>query len=116
MPQYIYHLAACEAWHHAQHVGEYRPKDFATEGFIHCSHVHQLLEVANRHFRGREDLVLLIVDLSKLRYQVIEENLAGGTMLFPHIYGPLPVEAVADTLPFPCQAVGTFQLPSALKA
>jgi uncharacterized protein (DUF952 family) len=53
---------------------------------------------------------------SKLSYQVIEENLAGGAMLFPHIYGPLPVEAIADTLPFPCQAEGTFQLPSALEA
>jgi uncharacterized protein (DUF952 family) len=115
MTQYIYHLAACEAWQHAQGVGEYRPKDFETEGFIHCSHLHQLVEVANRYFRGRKDMVLLVIDLSQLSYQVIEENLAGGTMLFPHIYGPLPVEAVADTLLFPCKSEGTFQLPSALK-
>jgi uncharacterized protein (DUF952 family) len=115
MTQYIYHLAAFEAWHAAQGVGEYRPKDFDTEGFIHCSHLHQLVEVANRYFLGREDLVLLVVDRSKLRAHVIEENLAGGAMLFPHIYGPLPVAAVADTLRFPCQAEGTFQLPAALK-
>jgi uncharacterized protein (DUF952 family) len=115
MTKYIYHLASFEEWHHAQRIGEYRPKGFDKEGFIHCSHLRQLVEVANRYFRGRKDMVLLVIDLSKLRAQVIEENLAGGAMLFPHIYGPLPVTAVADTLPFPCQSEGTFQLPPALQ-
>lgn len=115
MAKFIYHLASLEAWHDAQSIGEYRPKGFDQEGFIHCSHAHQLVEVANRKFRGREDMALLVVDRSKLRYPVIEENLTGGTMLFPHIYGPLPVEAVADALLWPCKSDGTFQLPSTLE-
>ena len=116
MPEHIYHLTSFDAWQHAQCVGEYTPADFDQEGFIHCSYVHQLVEVANRRFRGRVDLVLLAIDRSRLRYKVIDENLEGGPNLFPHIYGPLPVEAVTAAIPFPCSAEGIFQLPSPLRA
>jgi uncharacterized protein (DUF952 family) len=114
MAEHIYHLASVEAWQQAQGVGAYKPTDFDTEGFIHCSYMHQLVAVANSKFRGREDLVLLVIDQAKLSCKVIEENLEGGAHLFPHIYGLLPVEAIAATIPFPCNAAGTFQLPSAL--
>ena len=113
MSNHIYHLATGAAWQQAQVVGEYKPENFEKEGFIHCSYVHQLVAVANNKFRGRADLVLLAIDRSRLRCQVIDENLEGGANLFPHIYGPLPTEAVTATLPFPCNAEGTFQLPSA---
>lgn len=94
---------------------EYRPAAFDAEGFIHCSHAHQLVAVANRRFRGRRDLVVLEIDRSRLTCRVVEENLEGGRELFPHIYGPLPRAAIAATHPFPSDEAGEFRLPSALR-
>ena len=66
---------------------------------------------ANRRFSGRTDLVLLEIDRTKLACEVIDENLEGGTDLFPHIYGCLPMSAVVRIHPFPCGADGRFDLP-----
>jgi len=39
------------------------------------------------------------------------ENLEGGNELFPHIYGPLPLEAISEALPFEPKPDGYFKLP-----
>jgi uncharacterized protein (DUF952 family) len=70
--------------------------------------------VANRLFAGRSDLVLLEVDRGRLTCTVVDENLEGGTDLFPHIYGPLPMAAVVRVHDFPCGPAGRFDLPPAL--
>ena len=36
------------------------------------------------------------------------ENLEGGEQQFPHVYGPIPVAAVVQVLPFRPVADGTF--------
>src|SRR5665647_2860025 len=49
-----------------------------------------------------DDLVLLVVDLPAVAARGIEvrwENLDGGTEPHPHLYGPIPVDAVAAALP-----------------
>jgi uncharacterized protein (DUF952 family) len=83
----------------------------ATEGFIHCSTPEQVLRVANARFRGREDLVLLLIDSGMIAAEIRYENLEGGNERFPHIYGPLNLEAVINVLDFEPQADGTFLLP-----
>ena len=87
----------------------YQPKGFATEGFIHCSYRQQVVATANRIFKGQRDLVLLEIERSRLTCKVIDENLEGGSELFPHIYGPLPLNAVIHVHDFPCNAEGLFQ-------
>jgi uncharacterized protein (DUF952 family) len=56
-------------------------------------------------------LVLLEIDRAKLRCNVIDENLEGGTELFPHIYGAVPMSAVIRVHDFPCDAAGRFTVP-----
>jgi uncharacterized protein (DUF952 family) len=68
--------------------------------------------VADFNFRGRSGLVLLEIDRSALPCDVIDENLDGGSELFPHIYGRLPMSAVRETYNFPCRSDGRFELPS----
>ena len=70
-----------------------------------------MLDVANRRFAGRADLVLLEIDRTKLPCEVIDENLEGGADLFPHVYGRLPISAVVQVHPFPCGAAGQFDFP-----
>jgi uncharacterized protein (DUF952 family) len=91
--------------------GVYTPRAFDAEGFIHCSYPRQIQAVANRLFSGRPDLVLLEIDCARLAVPVVDENLEGGTDLFPHIYGALPMAAVVRVHPFPGDAGGRFDLP-----
>ena len=111
MVKHLCHITSENEWTEAVARGEYRSKSFETESFIHCSYAHQVLGVAERLFGGRTDLVLLVVDPSQLSCKVVEENLEGGEKLFPHVYGPLPLDAVVKVLPFPPKRDGGFLLP-----
>ena len=93
----------------------YTPAAYAREGFIHCSYAPQVVATANRIFRGKSDLVLLEIDPSALTCRVVDENLEGGRELYPHIYGELPVTALAAVHAFPCGDDGRFELPATVR-
>lgn len=111
----LFHITSLAEWKNATIAGEYKPEGFAREHFIHCSYRHQLITVANRFFRGQGGLVILLIDASKISASVIEENLEGGKELYPHLYGVLPIDAVGNTIAFPCNADGNFDLPEELE-
>jgi uncharacterized protein (DUF952 family) len=111
----IYHITSADEAAAAARSGSYVPRAFAADGFIHCSYRRQVQDVANRRFPGRTDLVLLEIDRTRLACDVNDENLEGGTDLFPHIYGRLPMTAVVQIHPFSCAADGRFDLPDALR-
>ncbi len=86
------------------------PVDIA-DGYIHLSCASQLAATLDRHFSGIEGLMLAAVDLSLLGDTVRWEPSRGG-QLFPHIYGPLPVEAVVSVAALERKADGTVKLPA----
>ena len=59
-----------------------------------------MIRVANMRFAGRSDLLLLWISVPRLSARVHYENLEGGTELFPHVYGPIDLEAVIAATPF----------------
>lgn len=96
----IFHIATRDAWDVAARAGAYRPDTLETEGFIHCSTAGQVADVANVRFRGRDDLVLLWIDEAKVRAEIKWEDASDGSGKFPHVYGPLDIEAVARATDF----------------
>lgn len=116
----IFHITSKEEWSGAQAKGEYTAPSLASEGFIHLSTDRQVVNVADAFYRGRTDLVLLAVDESKLTAELKWEAPAGPPAetisesdLFPHLYGPLNLDAVASILGFqPNPATGAFTLPN----
>ncbi|MCX6026165.1 MAG: DUF952 domain-containing protein [Chloroflexi bacterium] len=68
----------------------------AGEGFIHCSTIAQLAAVAERHFAGRADVVVLRIDPACLSAPVRYELSEPG-QLFPHLYSALEFDAVAES-------------------
>src|SRR6185295_17521570 len=110
----IFHITTHDAWEHAKAAGRYTADSLQSEGFIHCSEARQVTWVANTRFKGRTDLVLLHVDEAAVGAEVRRENLEGGTQLFPHVYGALPVTAVVDVTPMVPSPDGTFDLSSDL--
>ncbi len=105
----LYHITTAEAWAAAQAAGRYLNPSLETEGFIHCSSPTQIVATANRYYAGRTDLLLLAIDPARVQAEIRVENLVGGSELFPHIYGPLNLNAVQAQFPFAPEADGTFR-------
>ena len=107
----IFHICPRSAWTAAKSSGAYQGDTLLSEGFIHCSTKDQVVMVAHRLFRGVSDLVLLVIDEATVQPPVKYEDDGNGTF-FPHIYGPLNLDAVIDVTAFPPEADGTFVLPA----
>ena len=107
----IFHITTHQAWQQAAlSEGGYRADSLETEGFIHCSTIDQVIQTANRFYAGQPDLVLLLIDTSKLDAELIYEESEPGQQ-FPHLYGPLNLDAVTQALPFQPDPGGFFSLP-----
>ena len=107
----ILHVTRRDEWEGALSRGAYEADTLATEGFIHCSEANQVAEVANVRFRGRQDLVLLWIDPARVRAEIKYEEASDGSGTFPHIYGPLDIDAVARVTEYR-EHNGTFPTPN----
>jgi uncharacterized protein (DUF952 family) len=101
----VLHLTTAAEWTAAQRAGSYtvstRGRSLAEEGFIHCSQPHQVEGVRQRFFAGVPDLLLLEVDTDLLTSPWRVEPVAGTGESYPHVYGPLDLEAVVAVRPVP---------------
>lgn len=103
----LLHITERPLWEAARAVGAYemstRGRTLQEEGFIHCSLRGQLVAVAEFLYGnrgGHDELVVLVIDSDRLSVPLRYEAPAPGTDMFPHIYGPLPVEAVTEVVPW----------------
>jgi len=100
----LYHLALVGDWEAAVAAGEYRVSSLGVtleqEGFIHTSFAHQVRGVAERHYAGvTEPLVLLHIDEARLAVPWRVDPVPGSPDGFPHVYGPVAVAAVVAVTP-----------------
>jgi uncharacterized protein (DUF952 family) len=102
----IVHICPRQDWEQAQRAGQYRAASLDTEGFIHASRPEQVLGVANRFYRGINDLVLLWIEPGWLQAPLQFDPVDGDT--YPHLYGPVNLEAVVRVTPFQAGADGEF--------
>ena len=104
----ILHITSQTAWQNAQQTGSYTGDTLTTDGFIHCSLPQQVTAVANTLFRGRKDLLLLYIDANRVQADIRYEDLYAGGEDYPHIYGPLNLDAVIKARDFLPGADGKF--------
>jgi uncharacterized protein (DUF952 family) len=72
--------------------------------------------VADAFYRGIMGFVLLVIEPDRLTAELRDEALEALGEVFPHIYGPLNLDAVVEVLPFEPAKDGSFSLPAALDA
>jgi uncharacterized protein (DUF952 family) len=90
----IYRIAEAQDWETAQATGYFASADLTAEGFIHCCTAQQIAAVANRYYRGHEALRLLEIDETRVHAPLQWKDLSNAGQMFPHVYGPIPLEAV----------------------
>ncbi|MEX1164863.1 MAG: DUF952 domain-containing protein [Nitriliruptor sp.] len=105
----ILHIAVATEWEAAG--SSYAPPAFTEDGFVHCSAPHQIATVADARFAGREDLVVLTIDSTRLTAPVVWEDLADEGQQFPHVYGPIDRTAVLEARPYRPGPDGRFPRP-----
>lgn len=106
----LFHITTRAAWDQAAREGQYRAPSLESEGFIHLSGDGQLLATADRHFAGHTDLVVLAVRKDRLTAELRFEEAHGET--FPHLYGPLNLDAVIEVVDLPVGSDGRFLVPT----
>ena len=114
----ICHITTRDAWEAAQALGEFRSPEFGEIGFIHCSMPDQVMLVANAFFRGQAGRVMLVIDPAKLESPVrweaphSTERMPGFMQgsVFPHVYGPINLDAVTRVVPLVPSDSGTFRM------
>lgn len=99
MSEHIYHLALVADWHAAVAAGEYTISSLGVtleqEGFIHASRADQWRGVKQRYYADvPEPLVLLVIDPDLLTSPLVVEEVGGTGETYPHIYGPINLDAV----------------------
>ena len=97
----IYKILPRASWDDAVSIGAFNgsPVDVA-DGYIHFSTAAQVHDTAAKHFRGVNDLLLVAVEADDLGDALKWEPSRGG-VLFPHLYGPLPVKLARSIRPLP---------------
>ena len=110
----VYKICPRSLWREAEAAGRFTgaPVDVA-DGFIHFSTAAQVAETAARHFAGQEDLLLIAVEAEHLGEALRYEPSRGGD-LFPHLYGDLPLAAVADIEELPLGPDGRHTFPEGI--
>lgn len=100
----IYRIIAAADWAAAEAAGAFAGTAHdIRDGFIHFSTAAQAAETAAKHYAGQTGLLLLAVDTAALTAPLKWEK-SRNDDLFPHLYGSLPVAAVARVLPLPLDA------------
>jgi uncharacterized protein (DUF952 family) len=107
----IYKICSEELWREAQLAGRFEgaPLD-RRDGFIHFSTATQVAETAAKHFAGAAGQVLVAVDAAKLGEGLKWER-SRGDDLFPHLYGPMSLDAVRSAVPLPLGPDGRHLFP-----
>jgi uncharacterized protein (DUF952 family) len=90
----LYHLLTVDAWRRAREQGAYRPPSLDAEGFIHLSTEVQWPGTRARFYADVPSLLLLVIDPTRVGAEVRYEDADGDR--FPHLYGPLPLDAVVE--------------------
>ena len=110
----LLHITTAHDWRTARTTGSIAPPSLREVGFVHLSTPDQVALPAGRLFRGRTDLVLLVLDPTRIGVPVRFEPgdpSDPAAMRFPHAYGPVPTAAVTAVVPYRPRADGGFDAP-----
>jgi uncharacterized protein (DUF952 family) len=105
----IYHITTPELWATAGADGLYEAASLEKEGFIHCSIWRQLERSMNKFFADQKEVILLRIDPKLLTHELKYEPADGDQ--FPHVYGPINVDAVTGVVLVERGEDGRFRAP-----
>jgi uncharacterized protein (DUF952 family) len=107
---FIYLLMDPDDYARALREGVWAPESLRDEGFIHASPADQLTRVANKHYSRFDELRVVALRADRIRSEIRWEPAAGG--LYPHIYGPVNMDAAEHVTTARKDIDGRFAVPT----
>ncbi len=95
----IFHITNEAEWKEALDTGVLTAPSLVTEGFIHLCESHQVEGVLERYFSGKENLVRITIDPTKLKSELRYEWSEQQQEHFPHVYGSIELDAIVSAEP-----------------
>ncbi len=94
---------------------DYTPRDFAREGFIHCTDgAEEMARTANRYYQANpEPHYYLYIDKTRVRAPIRYED---ARRVYPHFYGALNRDAIVGVRLARRAADGAFLEPETLQS
>mgnify|MGYP001443362046 FL=1 len=94
----IYKVLTEEEWHAATTSGQIITNLDEEDGFVHFSTSKQLALTLHLYFKDQKKVVLLQIDKENIKDNLVFEktNSEGRTGTFPHLYGKLAIQDVAN--------------------
>lgn len=107
----IYKIVPQKMWYEAEQSGIFTgaPVDIE-DGYIHFSTADQVKATAAKHFAGQHDLLLVLVDSTRLGHMLKYEVSRDGA-LFPHLYTSLDLQFVHSVVALPLGEDGIHLFP-----
>jgi uncharacterized protein (DUF952 family) len=90
----IYHITTKAGWEIAAKQGFYEATSLESEGFIHCSKADQVAGVLNRYYKGKIELLKLVINPDKLTSKIQFDFSPSVKETFPHVYGRINLDAI----------------------
>ncbi|MCM8530518.1 MAG: DUF952 domain-containing protein [Lentisphaeraceae bacterium] len=111
--KFIYLLSSRKEYDEAKDIGFLFRESLKIEGFIHASPKEQLNRVANKYYKETIKPLVIVVEQEKVSPEVKWESAAGS--LYPHIYGPLNMDATVKDIPISLNSDGLYDISFSLK-
>lgn len=106
----IFHLVTKEDWESHTKNSQYTPQSLEDQGFIHCSSGNNIEDTANRLFKDKENVLLLVINTALVDHDIKYEKDPELEEEFPHIYGPLNTGAVIDKIDIAPEEDGSYSI------
>ena len=102
-----FHITPKEIWEAQKASGSYQPEAFLDEGFVHTTiDLETLLIPANKYYTADDrPYVCLTIDLARVTTEV---RFDADPLIYPHIYSPVPTDAVTEVRAALRSPDGTF--------
>ena len=106
----IFHVVKKEDWKSQKKDSRYHPDSLDSEGFIHCASGNNIEDVTNRLYEGETNVLLIIINTTLVEPEIRYESSDDSDTKYPHIYGPLNMDAVVDKIELAAEDDGSYKI------
>ena len=102
----IFYVVSRRKWPELNKNGVFAPEEFDKNEGIRCVLPQNLVEYLNSEFRGRKNLFLLVIDVTRLAMNMKKSKENG----FLTVYQPINVDAILDKIRIDANEDGEFDI------
>lgn len=102
----IFHAVSRRKWTQLNKNGTYAPETYDREEGIRCALPEMLQQYLNTNFKGRKNLFLLVIDLSRLSNAIQRRKDSG----YLYLSAPVNIDAILDKIRIDAGPDGTFDV------